>query len=168
MFLVPLVAAQALRLGLERYLPSAAFERFLSWVGQLVPIVLAVLIFQIFAVNVGSIISNVELFALVALAVFLFFVATVLVGGVLSRLGHLNYPQHALLSMTLAARNAPLMLALTAIAIPDQPLIMAVIVFGMLVEIPHLTALKQLMLRRHTILQAQQRQFQNLKKLDNM
>tara|TARA_Y100001956_G_scaffold82919_1_gene106821 strand:+ start:6036 stop:7094 length:1059 start_codon:yes stop_codon:yes gene_type:complete len=167
-FLVPLVAAQALRLGLERYLPSAAFERFLSWVGQLVPIVLAVLIFQIFAVNVGSIISNVELFALVALAVFLFFVATVLVGGVLSRLGHLNYPQHALLSMTLAARNAPLMLALTAIAIPDQPLIMAVIVFGMLVEIPHLTALKQLMLRRHTILQAQQRQFQNLKKLDNM
>lgn len=164
-FLVPLVTAQIVRMGLQWFLPSAAFERLLSGIGQLIPIVLAALIFQIFAANVGSIISNVEVFAHVALAVFLFFVATFLVGGALSRLGHLNYPQHALLSMTLAARNAPLMLALTAVAIPNQPLVLAVIVFGMLVEIPHLTALKQLLLRRRTITRRYQQQSLKTKQL---
>ena len=38
------------------------------------------------------------------------------------------------------------MLAVTAIAIPDQPLIYAALVIGMLVEFPHLTALKHALL----------------------
>ena len=69
---------------------------------------------------------------------------------VLVRVFRLPYPQQALLAMTTAARNAPLMLAVTAVAIPDQPLTLATIVIGMLVEFPHLTALKQVLLaRRH-------------------
>ena len=44
-------------------------------------------------------------------AIFLFFIATFLVGEGLSWLVGLAYPQHALLAMTTAARNAPLMLA---------------------------------------------------------
>lgn len=147
-FLAPLIAAQALRFGLEKLMPSEAFERLLTWTGQLLPLVLAVLVVQIFATHVGAIAADIEVFARIALAVFLFFAAIFLVGEGLARLGHLTYPQHALLSMTMTARNAPLMLALTAVAIPDQPLVLAVIVFGMLVEIPHLTVLKQLMLRR--------------------
>ena len=50
--------------------------------------------------------------------------------------------------MTTAARNAPLMLAVTAVVIPDQPIIYAALVIGMLVEFPHLTALKQALLAR--------------------
>ncbi|WP_353428968.1 MULTISPECIES: hypothetical protein [Paracoccus] len=69
---------------------------------------------------------------------------------VLVRLFRLPDPQQALLAMTTAARNAPLMLAVTAVAIPDQPSTLATIVIGMLVEFPHLTALKQVLLaRRH-------------------
>ncbi len=49
--------------------------------------------------------------------------------------------------MTTAARNAPLMLGITAAATPDQPLIYASLVIGMLIEFPHLTALKHLLLR---------------------
>ncbi|MEM6357949.1 MAG: arsenic resistance protein, partial [Pseudomonadota bacterium] len=51
-------------------------------------------------------------------------------------------------TITTAARNAPLMLAVTAIAIPDQPLIYATLVIGMLVEFPHLIGLKQMLLAK--------------------
>jgi len=49
--------------------------------------------------------------------------------------------------MTIAARNAPLMLAVTMVALPDQPLIYAAIVIGMLLEFPHLTALQRVLMR---------------------
>jgi ACR3 family arsenite efflux pump ArsB len=53
-----------------------------------------------------------------------------------------------LLTMTTSARNAPLMLAVTAVALPGQPVLHAAIVLGMLVEFPHLTALVHLFRRR--------------------
>ncbi|MEM0945959.1 MAG: arsenic resistance protein [Pseudomonadota bacterium] len=146
-FLLPLLAAQALRISLAYLAPEKLLEGFLDWVGQLIPLVLAALIFQIFASYIGMIVTGLDVFARIALAVFLFFALTFVVGAALARRWELPPPQRTLLSMTMAARNAPLMLALTAIAIPNQPLILAVIVFGMLVEIPHLTALKQLMLK---------------------
>jgi hypothetical protein len=40
------------------------------------------------------------------------------------------------------------MLGLTMAALPNQPLIYAALIIGMLVEFPHLTALKHLLLRR--------------------
>ncbi|MEM8879474.1 MAG: arsenic resistance protein [Pseudomonadota bacterium] len=147
-FIVPLLAAQTLRFALERFVPRHGFDRVTSWTNRCIPFVLAALIVQIFATYSGMLALNLNMFALVAAAVCLFFIATVLVGEGLSRLGRLDYPKQALLSMTMTARNAPLMLALTAVAIPDQPLILAVLVSGMLVEIPLLTALKQLMLAR--------------------
>ena len=71
---------------------------------------------------------------------------TFLLGESLSRLFRLRYREHALLTMTTAARNAPLMLAVTMAALPDQPLVYAALVIGMLVEFPHLTALRRLLL----------------------
>ncbi|MEL7176827.1 MAG: hypothetical protein AAGK28_09930 [Pseudomonadota bacterium] len=56
-------------------------------------------------------------------------------------------PQRALLFTTIAARNGPLMRALSATAIPNQPLVLAVIVAAMLVEILLLTALNQILLK---------------------
>ncbi|MEM6386795.1 MAG: arsenic resistance protein [Pseudomonadota bacterium] len=146
-FVLPLLAAQALRFAADTALPRVWSDRGFALISRCVPVVLAALIAQIFATHVGALALNPKLFALVALGVCLFFVMTFLVGEGLARLYHLQYPQRALLAMTMAARNAPLMLALTAVALPDQPLILAMIVFGMLVEIPLLTALKQLLLR---------------------
>ena len=145
-FLLPLIAAQAVRLCLEKLMSHGGFERLLRWVGYIVPLAIAGLILQIFAANIAAVAGHLEVFAVIVLAVFLFFVATFLLGEGLSWLAGLSYPQHALLAMTTAARNAPLMLAVTAVTIPDQPLILAALVIGMLVEFPHLTALKQLLL----------------------
>ena len=150
-FLLPLVIAQTLRFGLERFLPQHLMEWVRAWTGRFLPLVLAALVLQIFASRIGESIGNISVFILIAAAVVLFFTVVFSVGLGIARLLRLTYPQHALLSMTLAARNAPLMLALTAVAIPNQPLLLAVIVVGMLVEIPLLTFLKHLLLRRNTM-----------------
>ncbi|MEM1073420.1 MAG: arsenic resistance protein [Pseudomonadota bacterium] len=150
-FVLPLLAAQVLRFALERLVPLEQADLVLSWASRLVPFVLAALIVQIFASHVSVLVVNPKVFAVVAVAVCLFFAATLLVGEGVSLLGRLEYPQQALLSMTMTARNAPLMLAFTAVAIPHQPLMLAAIVCGMLVEIPLLTALKQFLLNRYTL-----------------
>lgn len=149
-FLLPLIGAQVFRFCLQRLLSESRFERLVSWVGHVVTLAIAGLILQIFAANIGAIVGRLELFGVVLVATFLFFMAIFFAGQSLSRLAGLPYPQHALLAMTMAARNAPLMLAVTAVALPDQPLILTVLVIGMLLEFPYLTGLKQVLLRRRS------------------
>lgn len=145
-FLVPFVTAQVARWLLERLLPQNLFNKICVGVGYLIPVVTALLIFQIFAANVTTIAAHLETFGLTLMAIFAFFIVMFFAADRLSRLFGLRYEERALLSMTTAARNAPLMLAMTAIALPEQPLIYAALVIGMLVEFPHLTALKQVLL----------------------
>ncbi|MEM1373304.1 MAG: hypothetical protein AAGF78_02855 [Pseudomonadota bacterium] len=91
------------------------------------------------AIAVGSVLG---------LGVVLFFALTYMAARVLTSLAGLSHLKQFLLAMTMATRNAPLMLALTAVTLPDTPLVLAVIVFGMLVEIPYLTLVRQILLRR--------------------
>jgi arsenite transporter len=60
----------------------------------------------------------------------------------------LNFRNYSLLTFTVSARNAPLMLAITAMSFGEQPVLLAAIVVGMLLEFPHLTALTWLLRRR--------------------
>lgn len=56
--------------------------------------------------------------------------------------------------MSLAARNAPLMLAVTMAALPGPPLVYAGLIIGMLVEFPHLTVPQRVLLGRRHRMQA--------------
>lgn len=145
-FLVPLVVAVVLHQAGRLLLAPARFERVLHWADQATPWVISVLVLEIFAANVPVLLEHRAIFAWVLLAVFVFFVCTFLLGEGISRLFRLRYPEHALLTMTIAARNAPLMLAVTMAALPNQPLVYAALVIGMLVEFPHLTVLRRLLL----------------------
>jgi len=145
-FLVPLAAAVLAHYGLRRLLDGRRFGRLLHRVDRAVPWVIALLVMEIFAANVAAILEHRNAFAWVLLAVFVFFVCTYLLGEGISRLGRFAYPEHALLTMSIAARNAPLMLAVTMAAMPGEPLVYAALVIGMLVEFPHLTVLRRVLL----------------------
>ena len=145
-FLVPFVVAQVVRTLWAKVLPAKYFQRLTDWIGLVIPVVTAALILQIFAGNIATIADHAATAGGIILAILLFFVATCLMSETLARLFHLNHPEHALLTMTTAARNSPLMLAVTAVAIPDQPLIYMALIVGMIVEFPYLTALKQYLL----------------------
>lgn len=106
---------------------------------------IAAVIVALFSANVGTVLADPASFAWVLLV---FFVVVYLLGAGMSRLFGLRHPEHALLTMTTSARNAPLMLAVTTVALPDQPLVYAAFVIGMLVEFPHLTVLTHLLRRQ--------------------
>lgn len=145
-FLAPFVAAVLAHYGLRGLLGNERFGRLLDHADRLTPWLIAALVMEIFAANIAVILEHRILFAWVLLAVFLFFVLTYFLGEGISRLARLAHPEHALLTMSIAARNAPLMLAVTMAALPDQPLIYAALIIGMLVEFPHLTVLQRVLL----------------------
>lgn len=145
-FLLPLLGAVVVRQVLQFVLKNEWFERILMIVDDITPWITAVLIVQIFAGNVQIITAHLDVFVWVLLAVFSFFVLTFLLSEALSYAFSLEHPEYALLTMSVAARNAPMMLALTMAALPNQPLIYAALVIGMLVEFPHLTALRRILL----------------------
>jgi len=147
-FLVPFGVGVAAHYLLPRLLGAERFDRLLRWVDLATPWLIALLVAEIFAGHIAVILQHSAVFGWVLLAVFVFFVATFFLGEAISRLGRLAYPEHALLTMSIAARNAPLMLAVTMAALPDQPLVYAAIVIGMLVEFPHLTLLQRVLLGR--------------------
>lgn len=142
-FLQPLLAAVFLRLVFRRIM-----NHLLPICKALIPMVLTLLVMQIFAANINVLIQHLSVVPLLLMAVFVFFVITWLLGEAVAKLAKFDYPEHCVLTFTTSARNAPLMLGLTTVALPDQPLIYATITIGMLIEFPHLTALKALMLRR--------------------
>lgn len=150
-FVLPLTVAVAAQYALRLMMGSERFGLLMCWADRCTPLVLSLLVAQIFADNIGVILAHGQFFNWLLLAVMAFFVVTFLLGELVSRLARLSYPEHALLTMTTAARNAPLMLAVTMVALPDQPLIYAAIVIVMLLEFPHLTLLRDLLLRSRRI-----------------
>ncbi|MEM6886145.1 MAG: arsenic resistance protein [Verrucomicrobiota bacterium] len=146
-FLIPFAGAVIAHVVLAKLLSEQRFDTLLDWVGRIVSVVIALLVFCICAGNIGTILEHRVVFIWILLGVFVFFSLTYVLGEGLSRIFRFEYPKRALLTMTTAARNAPLMLAVTAAALPGEPLIYAALVIGTLVELPHLTALKHLLLR---------------------
>lgn len=146
-FLVPFLGAVSFHYLLRILLPANAFDRLLDLAGSAIPLVIAALVVEIFAANIPTLRDHVAVFVLILAAVFVFFLSTFLLGEGISRVFHFDYPEHALLVMTTAARNAPLMLGVTAAAIPGQPLIYGALIIGMLVEVPHLTVLRHVLLK---------------------
>lgn len=154
-FIQPFLIALALRLGMTWLLNDALFEKIADLSNQLIPFVIALLVVLIFAGNINVLFEHRDMFVWMLLAVFSFFVVTFLLSEVLSKVFKLKHPEHALLTITIAARNAPLMLAITMVALPNQPVIYAAIVVGMLLEFPHLAILTYLLKRKYIKQQSQ-------------
>ena len=148
---VPFATALTLRLALAYILPAPAFDVLLRWTGIIIPFLICLLIIEVIAANTGIIIQHLSVAGLMLCAIFTFFVIVFIACITVSRAMALPYRQHALLTMTTASRNAPLMLGITAVALPNQPLIYAAIVVGMVVELPHLTVLRHLLLRIRSV-----------------
>ena len=147
-FLLPFISAMVIRYLISKFLSPPRLDFFLKFSGSAIPWTLAGLVLCIFSAHTSQLLSYPKVFALVLLAVFLFFVFTWFLGELLARRFQLTRSQHVLLAMTTTARNSPLMLGLATIVLPNQPLVYAVLILGMLVEFPHLTLLSNLFKRR--------------------
>lgn len=100
--------------------------------------VIYALVFCIFAVNVQQIVDHYPIFGIVLLTVITFFIISLLLTETVAKKLQVSDEDHVLYTMTTTARNAPLMLGITMTALPDQPMIYASLIIGMLIEFPYL------------------------------
>lgn len=131
-FLLPVGAAIVVRFI------SIKWPMVRSTLARLTNPVIYALSFLIFAVNVREIIANLNIFLLVLLCVLCFFVVSLAITEAIAKWQKLSHENHVLYTITTSARNAPLMLSLSTVAIADAPLLYATIIIGMLIEFPYL------------------------------
>lgn len=96
------------------------------------------IVFSIFSVHVNQIIENYHILGLMLWTTAAFFVLATVITEIIAKTCNFSYENHVLYSITITARNAPLMLGLTMTALPNQPLIYTAIIIGMLIEFPYL------------------------------
>lgn len=143
-FAIPFAAAMVVRMILLKT-TKRAVDVLDSISAVLVELILVVLVFAMFANHIGVILEHIGTFVFILAAVFTFFVLVYNLTGFISRKLRFPYPVHVLYTMTTSARNAPLMLGITMVAFPNQPIIYAALIIGMLVEFPHLAIITRLL-----------------------
>ena len=142
-FVTPLILALVFRTLFHKQL-----DTLLAICRSAIPVVLAMLLFLIFANNSQIFLDQLKFLPKIAMAIMLFFVLIVIIAELTTKAFNLQQADHALLAFTTSARNAPLMLAVATAIFPEQPLIYATISIGMLIEFPHLMTLKSYFLTK--------------------
>lgn len=154
MVLIPAAVAAVLRLGLAR-LPGGRGARLsaelVAGAGRAVPVVLAGLLAVLLAGGSGQLVGALDVVAPALAVVVVFFAASTVLLELVSRGLRLRHEETALLCVSGAARNAPLMLALTSATLGPEPVLAATIVLGMLLEFPHLVLLAGRLRRRRAV-----------------
>lgn len=154
MVLIPAGVAVALRLVAAR-LPGFRGERLdvglAAGAGRAVPAVLAGLLAVLLVGGAEQLLGSIDVVAPSLAAVVVFFAASTVLLELVSRGLRLRHEEAALLCVSGAARNAPLMLALTSATLGSDPVIAATIVLGMLLEFPHLVLLAGRLRRRRAV-----------------
>ncbi|MEM9327969.1 MAG: bile acid:sodium symporter [Bacteroidota bacterium] len=141
---LPFVAAQFLRWLVSRW-RADIFPRSHALAERFVFVTLLLLVFSIFNVHVESLIANTTGLPSVFGVILIFFITAFFLARFTARSFALSKKQEISLTMTMAARNAPLMLVISLVFFPQQPLIHLVLVVGMLLEFPHLITITQIL-----------------------
>ena len=147
-FFIPFVLAVVLHFIALKVLNEKWQEKSAQYIGNVINVVLVAIVGSLFAVNISTIVKTFSIFPLLLLSVFVFFVVVYYVVEIIARVMKLSYKDFALFSMTTSARNAPLMLGITATVFPNEPLMYSALIIGMLIEFPHLSVLSGILLRR--------------------
>ncbi len=142
--LLPFAGAQLVRMMVSK-LREGILEKSNRLAELLVLIALMLLVFSIFHSNIESLIVNAEILPKISLVILAFFIASFFFARLISRTSTFSKKEEVSLTMTTAARNAPLMLVISLIFFPQEPLIHMVLAIGMLVEFPHLITITYLL-----------------------
>ncbi|MCG8373717.1 MAG: bile acid:sodium symporter [Balneolales bacterium] len=135
--LLPFVIAQVVRFVVSK-ISEGVFEKSNSLAELAMLLSLILLVFSIFNSNIESLIANTSILPNIFIVILFFFVMTFFLVRIISRAVAFPKKEEVSLTITTAARNAPLMLGISLVLFPQQILIHLVLVIGMLLEFPHL------------------------------
>lgn len=150
-FFLPFILAVIFHFAFKKFFSKKTNNRISHVNNFLVEGVLSLLVLFIFASYILVLLDDLVVFFLILLSVFIFFLIVYFLTEFISKKFKLSYEDHAVYAITTAARNAPLMLALTTLVFPNEPLIYSAIIIGMLVEFPHLAFLTSILRKKKGI-----------------
>ncbi|MFT4244895.1 MAG: arsenic resistance protein [Candidatus Woesearchaeota archaeon] len=139
----PLFLAQFCRFIINKYSKNNSLIDKYSPI--MMDISLIILIIQIFSLNIEVLLEYSSSIPLILLVIFIFFIVIYYLVKMISKFFKLSQNLEKSLTMTTAARNAPLMFAVSLVLFPEMVLIHSVIIIGMLLEFPHLILLSHIL-----------------------
>lgn len=140
-FILPFLFAMLGQIFFKIFFTERRFHQIRMKIDSVVSLVISLVIFFIFGSNIRNIIDYSNFLPIIVFSALLFFGITFFLSQTIAKILKVSRGDRILLTMTTAARNAPLMLSITMIAFPGKPLMYTVIIIGMLIEFLHLSLL---------------------------
>lgn len=141
---LPFAIAQILRAIVQKF-KTDYFEKSSKGAEWLVLVAIVLLVFSMFNTSIEALMANTVVLPKVFGVILIFFISIFFLARFIARKSAFSKKQEISLTMTTAARNAPLMLVVSLLFFPEEPLIHLVLVIGMLVEFPHLITITHLL-----------------------
>ena len=142
--LIPFILAQIL-LFISFKIKKKYFQKIQETANHSIIYVTILLVFIIFFVNAHLLIEQLTLLPQIIIVIMAFFIITYYLVRFIARKLSFNHAKESALSITTAARNAPFMLGITLLLLPEASIVHLVLIVGMLVEFPHLITLTYLL-----------------------
>lgn len=138
--MIPFGAAQVFRFVIGKT-HKKTFLRSTNLAEQGHLLSLLLLVFSLFNTNIELLIIDSYSLPLILSIIFIFFIINFILNKLISKSISLSNKEETSLTMTTAARNAPLMLVISLLLFPNQTIIQLVLIAGMLLEIPLLVTI---------------------------
>lgn len=146
MLILPFTMAQIGKWLLGKLHDSNQRERIYSSFGSMQTLLLALAISAMFASKGKSLLTNLNVIAILFIPVLLFYLINFLLAQTAGKAIRYSYEDRASLTLTTIAKNSPMTLGVALMAFPNEPLIHLIMVIEPLIELPAMMLITRILL----------------------
>lgn len=146
MLILPFTMAQIGKWLLGKLHDSNQRERIYSSFGSMQTLLLALAISAMFASKGKSLLTNLNVIAILLIPVLLFYLINFLLAQSAGKAIRYSYEDRASLTLTTIAKNSPMTLGVALMAFPNEPLIHLIMVIEPLIELPAMMLITRILL----------------------
>lgn len=146
MLILPFTMAQIGKWLLGKLHDSNQRERIYSSFGSMQTLLLALAISAMFASKGKSLLTNLNVIAILLIPVLLFYLINFLLAQTAGKAIRYSYEDRASLTLTTIAKNSPMTLGVALMAFPHEPLIHLIMVIEPLIELPAMMLITRILL----------------------
>lgn len=136
MLILPFSLAQIGKVLLNKMQSHERREKVFSIFGSSQTILLAMAIMAMFAAKGGSLLTNLNVVAVLLIPIILFYIINFILAHSVGKGFRYSYEDTASLTLTTIAKNSPMTLGVALMAFPNEPLIHLIMIIEPLIELP--------------------------------
>jgi ACR3 family arsenite efflux pump ArsB len=146
MLILPFTLAQIGKWLLNKMKDSNQKDRIFNMFGSMQTILLAMAISAMFASKARSLLSSLNVVAVLLIPIVLFYIINFLLSQGVGKAFRYSYEDRASLTLTTIAKNSPMTLGVALMAFPNEPLIHLIMVIEPLIELPAMMLITRILL----------------------